>query len=72
MTAKDLKPFDCFKQKRQRKFRFVASTIVLPNRAGIPQKHVGKILIVDERCRQWIIDPDSEVILFNPFFQKTF
>lgn len=68
MKAKKLTEGDVFKQKGQREYRTVANTMVLPNLGGNqPKEHVGSLLIVDTDCHQWIIDPETEVILFNPF-----
>ena len=68
MEVKKLTAGDGFKQKGQRKFRTVASSTIIPDLGGSqPKEHVGKMLIVDTDCHQWIIDPETEIQLFNPF-----
>ena len=69
MKANKLTEGDGFKLKWQRKLRTVASSTVIPDLGGSqPKEHIGKILITDTDCHQWMIDPETEVQLFSPFF----
>ena len=63
MKAKDLQPGQQFKRKGQRKWRTAKTVIVLTARNGTPIELVGKLLIVLNDCRQWALDPETELIL---------
>jgi len=62
MKANKLTAGDRFKLKGHRKFITVANSIVIPDLGGKqPKAHIGKILIIDSDCRQWLFDPETEV-----------
>lgn len=37
----------------------------------VPEQHQGKVLVIWTNCRQWITDPDREVIVINAFEGST-
>jgi hypothetical protein len=61
MTAKELIKGQAFKLPGQRKYRYIIAIMILEG-AFVPKEHKGKILIVDDDCHQWILDPEREVI----------
>ena len=63
MKAIELKVGDKFKVKGQRKFREVKYVWKITAESGAPHDHVGKLLIVDESCKQCRLEPEGDVIL---------
>ena len=63
MKAKELQPGQQFKQKGQRKWRTVIKVVDCDIIRGRPVEHKGKLLIVLDDCRQWVIDPETELII---------
>jgi hypothetical protein len=60
MEAKYLKTGDKFKIGKARNFREVKFITEITDKIG-PKKHVGKLLIVDDSCRQLLLSKDDEV-----------
>lgn len=68
IAVEELKPFDLFKDKGQRKWRMVEKLHLLPNDESIPESHRGCILIIYDGCKQMVAPKGHEVKLFTlPF-----
>lgn len=54
-----------FKLPGKRKFRTVAKKHQLGTGDNIPAEHKGKLLVITDECKQFILDKEQEVIILN-------
>ena len=60
--VRDLKVNDFFRTPTQRKFRQVK--VIHPlGESGSFEAHRGKLLIILENCRQWVLDLETEIVI---------
>ena len=60
VEIKDVKPGELFKFKNQRYFRLLMNSVFLDG-DNIPEHHKNKLLVIVQRCRQYVVEPTELV-----------